>query len=182
MALSVPKGDLIRPTSVMLKRRFFDSHQNFDGNTFVDICAGSGSVGLEAFSRGASYVYFLEDSSRVLKVLSQNIRTAREHDDARSLEYIKGDAVREMKKILTEYVSWEQQKKDGTILFLDPPYKKHEIYWNILDQVKSMDGFSGEMWIESDEKKGITLQQLQDKCGELIKVFNQGDSYLARIF
>ena len=51
--LLVPKGDLIRPTSIMLKRRVFDFFQRMDDKIFIDLCAGSGAVGLEAWSRGA---------------------------------------------------------------------------------------------------------------------------------
>jgi 16S rRNA (guanine966-N2)-methyltransferase len=49
--LFLPDEKLTRPTLVLLKRKIFDAIQNFDGKIFIDACAGSGAIGLEAWSR-----------------------------------------------------------------------------------------------------------------------------------
>ena len=64
--LATPSSHNTRPTSVLLKRRLFDSHQSFEGIEFYDICAGSGSMGIEAMSRGAEKVIFVESNQMAL--------------------------------------------------------------------------------------------------------------------
>ena len=73
-SLKVPQGDQVRPTSVMLKRRVFDSVQNLEGTIFIDGCAGSGAMGIEAWSRGASEVHLLEKSPKVYRNLEENVK------------------------------------------------------------------------------------------------------------
>ena len=53
MGIAVPSSDQLRPTSIMLRKKIFDASQGLDIRWFVDLLAGSGSVGLEAVSRGA---------------------------------------------------------------------------------------------------------------------------------
>jgi len=45
-----------------------------EGAKFVDLCAGSGAVGIEALSRGASHVTFVESSRRAAEVISENLQ------------------------------------------------------------------------------------------------------------
>ena len=73
--ISVPPADTIRPMQVMLKRRVFDSYQNLEGVTFVDLCAGSGAVGLEAWSRGADEIYYSEKVYQVCFQTSGNLKS-----------------------------------------------------------------------------------------------------------
>ena len=48
--INIPKNGSFRPTSIRLKRRLFDFRQNWEGYTFIDLCAGSGAVGIESWS------------------------------------------------------------------------------------------------------------------------------------
>ena len=57
---SPPENSITRPTSVMLKRKFFDAFQDLGEAHFYDLCAGSGSVGIEAWSRGVKQVELVE--------------------------------------------------------------------------------------------------------------------------
>ena len=61
--LATPRSDSTKPTSIMIKRKLFDWRQHMDEYLFVDLCAGSGAMGLEALSRGSQQV-FLNDSMR----------------------------------------------------------------------------------------------------------------------
>jgi hypothetical protein len=61
--LDVPTGNLIRPTSVMLRRRLFDARQDMSSFHFYDLCSGSGSVGIEAWSRGAEALFLNEKNA-----------------------------------------------------------------------------------------------------------------------
>ena len=72
--LSVPKGLDVRPTQDRVREALFSMLQNdICGARFLDLFAGSGSVGLEALSRGAAEVAFVEHAPRSLACLSRNI-------------------------------------------------------------------------------------------------------------
>ena len=59
--LTVPKGMAVRPTSVRARKALFDSLGDFSGANVVDLFSGSGSLGLEAASRGAAKVVMVEN-------------------------------------------------------------------------------------------------------------------------
>jgi 16S rRNA (guanine966-N2)-methyltransferase len=67
--LVTPSESITRPTSVLLKRRLFDFYQNLNGHYFIDLCAGSGSIGIEAASRGAYPVLLVESNPKAYKVI-----------------------------------------------------------------------------------------------------------------
>ena len=73
--LKVPKSDAIRPTQDRVREAVFNIIQ-FDiaGSDFLDLFAGSGAVGLEALSRGAKSVTFVEQNRRHLAVLNENLK------------------------------------------------------------------------------------------------------------
>ncbi len=68
----------IRPTTDRVKQTIFDilsTRVDLDGTSVLDLFAGSGSLGLEALSRGASHITFIEKARTSLKALEKNIRT-----------------------------------------------------------------------------------------------------------
>lgn len=68
----------IRPTADRVKQTIFDilaTRMDLDGARVLDLFAGSGSLGLEALSRGAAHVTFIEKARTSLKALDKNIRT-----------------------------------------------------------------------------------------------------------
>ena len=72
--LKVPKSDAIRPTQDRVREAVFNIIQfEVAGSDFLDLFAGSGAVGLEAFSRGARSVTFVEANRRHLSVLKENL-------------------------------------------------------------------------------------------------------------
>jgi 16S rRNA (guanine966-N2)-methyltransferase len=76
--LSALRDLTIRPTTGRVKQTIFDilsTRVDLDGATVLDLFAGSGSLGLEAISRGASHVTFIENSRSSLGPLEKNIRT-----------------------------------------------------------------------------------------------------------
>lgn len=178
LSLNVPKGDLIRPTSVMLKRRFFDSKQSFDGAHFIDLCAGSGAMGIEAASRGADKVTLVEFSPKVFSILSENVKAAKGRDSGLVINAFKGDSVSSFREMLAGV-----KEQDDVVIFFDPPYQKHDLYWKFLETaIELKDVSSVEVWVESDSKKGITQAQLSEKGFDQLKTFSQGDSFLTKIF
>ena len=156
-SVTTPPGDCIRPMSVRLKRRIFDAHQDLSRQHFVDLCAGSGAVGLEAWSRGAESVLFYEKNLTVYRKLCENLQRFRASYDCsrRPLSAVRGDCAQwpgprgEMPTADAEY-----------LLFFAPPYPEHQLYHRVL-QTLAQGNFQGELWVESDRQKGLTLEEIE---------------------
>ena len=72
--LKVPKSDAIRPTQDRVREALFSIIQcEIAGADFLDLFAGSGAVGLEALSRGAKSVTFVEQNRRHIAILNENL-------------------------------------------------------------------------------------------------------------
>lgn len=179
----VPKGEKVRPTQVMLKRKIFDSFQSFEDSIFIDACAGSGSIGLEAWSRGAKKVFFVEPDRKVLSVLRKNVTKFKESypDHGKDHEIIvSSNSILKWIKVLRErYEEYSEEEKRSTILFLDPPYKMIDIYKEIVfKRLISESWFKGELWIESDRHKGLPISYWEEQNVESFKTTTHGDSYI----
>ncbi len=181
--VKVPNGNIIRPTAVMLKRKLFDSHQNFEGKIFVDACSGSGAIGLEAHSRGAEKVYFIENSRNVYKTLNDNINKYISKFDVQnelSISCIKVE--KWLISYRNKYNLLPEEKMSNSIIFLDPPYENTSIYQEVIEQVLVPDWFKGELWIESDQKKGLSLEYWESNWkSRITKVFRQGTKILIKL-
>jgi 16S rRNA (guanine966-N2)-methyltransferase len=70
--LEAPRGLEVRPTAVRARKSLFDSLGPLDGKVIADLFAGSGALGLEAASRGASEVVFFDDSPNSLSCIGEN--------------------------------------------------------------------------------------------------------------
>lgn len=177
LTLQVPSGDLIRPTSVMLRRKIFDSHQDMSGCTFIDLCAGSGAMGLESLSRGAESVILVEKNPKVFKYTMENsLRFANQ-----SIQTVNKKALEWLAHFKQTYQSYDSQRQAETVLFLDPPYEDHQVYLDILRLLEEETWFCGELWLESDEQKGISEKKLPLTRGKLLKTYVQGSNYVAII-
>lgn len=112
--LKTVRGPSVRPTTAKLKLSFFDIMQDQIRDTiFLDGFGGSGNVGIEALSRGASYVVFIDELAESVRLLRENL----DHIGVPRDKYriIQGDYNR---SVIT--LSKEQYRFD--IIFLDPPY------------------------------------------------------------
>lgn len=179
--LSVPKGDLVRPTSVLLKRRVFDYFQDLSEVIFVDLCAGSGAMGFEAWSRGADWVYLNETNRHVVKTLQENrenLVVKNHHKKTGEIECSVMSAENFIKHFKLKYISFENDRQENTVIFLDPPYSEKNVYLNVVDFLKQENWFKGQLWIESDLHKGIPKEEWIKLGIEGSKLFEQGDSYI----
>ena len=112
--LKVPKTDEIRPTQDRVREALFNIIQfEVPGCDFLDLFAGSGAVGLEALSRGAKSVTFVERSRLHLAVLRENLATLCPPGATASASVIAADAYR----YLSTYAG-----AGFSIAFADPPY------------------------------------------------------------
>ena len=110
--LKVPKTDAIRPTQDRVREALFNIIQcEIAGADFLDLFAGSGAVGLEALSRGATRVAFVEASRKHIAILKENIDSFRVQSTA--IEVVVADAYR----WLATYSG-----PGFSIGFADPPY------------------------------------------------------------
>jgi 16S rRNA (guanine966-N2)-methyltransferase len=64
-----------RPTPARMRKAYFDILGEIDGLGFVDLFAGSGAMGIEALSRGASFIYFVEIDKMHCKAIDKNVST-----------------------------------------------------------------------------------------------------------
>ena len=108
---NVPKQE-VRPTKEQVREAIFSSlGGSCEGLKVLDLFAGAGSLGLEAWSRGAKSVTFVEQNPAVWKNLQENIH-AFENDQLGQARCIKADAIR-----------WLSRATDSFDLILaDPPY------------------------------------------------------------
>ena len=100
----------LRPTGNRIRETLFNWLQpNIQGSICLDLFAGSGCLGLEALSRGASKCVMIEKNKRVINHLAKNIEKL-----GSSTELIHDDAL--------NYLSSEEPNKTFDIVFLDPPF------------------------------------------------------------
>jgi 16S rRNA (guanine966-N2)-methyltransferase len=112
--LIVPKGTETRPTASRLRESLFNICQGFiEGSRFLDLFAGSGAIGLEALSRGATSVTFIDSSKEAIRSLQQNVAQLKIPDKCQILQ-----------GHVFSLLDWlERHGKQFDIIFADPPYK-----------------------------------------------------------
>ena len=110
------EGDSTRPTSERIKGAIFSSIQfECEGRVVLDLFAGSGQLGIEALSRGAAHAVFVDNSTRSLRCINENLRNTKL---TRLGEVINRDSY--------DYIRLTAQTFD--IIFLDPPYRYGHIH------------------------------------------------------
>lgn len=112
--LSAPPGSQTRPTADRVREALFSSLASLtdlDGARFVDLYAGSGAVGLEALSRGATFALLVESDAKAARVIRDNIVALRAGASAR---LVTG-------KVLSVLAA-EPEGGPFDVVFADPPY------------------------------------------------------------
>lgn len=117
--LEAPEGQNVRPTSSRAREALFNilAHANWheDGTSplidarVLDAFAGSGALGLEALSRGAAHVTFLDNDARSIKLIGDNLRLLGE---VAAAKVVRADATRP-----------PPAREFCDLVFLDPPYR-----------------------------------------------------------
>jgi 16S rRNA (guanine966-N2)-methyltransferase len=134
--IELPSLDVTRSSKSILKGSLFDTLQNDVLDTiFIEGFGGSGSVGLEALSRGAKKAYFCEIDKSSFGTLKRNIQNI----DSKNSVAIFGDSF----KTLPDLLKNDSFKDEEVILYLDPPFDfrdgMEEIYQKSFDMVSSFD-------------------------------------------
>ena len=111
--LTAPKGDSTRPTADRTRETLFSMLTSrlgtFEGLSVLDLFAGSGALGLEALSRGASQCLFVEQEADAVKAIRANIEAL----DARSRAQVQQGSVMSLRPAKTAH----------DLILLDPPYE-----------------------------------------------------------
>ena len=117
----------VRPTSDRLRETLFDvltagNPAALEGSRWLDLFAGTGAVGIEALSRGASEVHFVESSSAAFAAIRQNLKSL---GIAQGFQLTQGELPRALGPI-------ERQGLTADLVFLDPPYRMQDAYGDTL--------------------------------------------------
>jgi 16S rRNA (guanine(966)-N(2))-methyltransferase RsmD len=159
--LKSPPSLQVRPTSDRLRETLFNViAPRIEDGRFLDLCAGTGAVGIEALSRGAQYVTFVDRSRRSCQLIEANVQLCRVSEEQYEIYCMTAeDFLRQSKEH-----SWD-------IIFFDPPYK--DDYQRTLDMLGN---FGGLVIVEHHHKNS-----LPDAIGALVKmrILKQGDSALS---
>jgi 16S rRNA (guanine966-N2)-methyltransferase len=127
---SLPGMD-IRPTSDRLRETLFNvlaaGAATLAGKVFVDLYSGTGAVGIEALSRGAAKVYFVESSKQACDLIHENLRAL---NITSPCEVMRSEVEPAIQKL-------DARGIHGDIFFLDPPYRLESEYTRTLDALSS---------------------------------------------
>lgn len=105
----------VRPTSDRLRETLFNViAPQIEGARFLDLCAGSGAVGIEAVSRGAAHVTFVDRSRKMCALVEANLDLCRVPEEQTEV------ALAEAAGFLSRIVA--RKHKPWDIIFFDPPY------------------------------------------------------------
>ena len=107
-SLSVIKGNIVRPTSLIKKQAIFnilmsyflkkDNKKKFTDKIILDAYAGTGALGLEALSRGSKFCYFIDKDKKVIKKIKNTCIIIIENDKSNPLPEIKNMKIINEKK------------------------------------------------------------------------------------
>jgi 16S rRNA (guanine966-N2)-methyltransferase len=168
--LAAPRGLATRPTSDRLRETLFNVlSPRIEGAVFADLYAGSGAVGIEALSRGASLVYFVDRAPPAIAALRTNLAAL----DIKSGFQIVSSSVSVALRRLTERCS---------LIFLDPPYAADDEYAGTLSGIgQSANSLLTDDGIVIAEHSRKMLQPLAESYGPLkrYRVLEQGDAGLS---
>lgn len=171
--LSFPASVKERPTSDFLRETFFNLLGSFTDERFLDLFAGSGSVGLEAASRGAGYVYLIEKNKKLADFIKKNIQTLSLEHKCKVINTDIEAGLRDLARI---------KYKPG-IIFADPPYNKNLVSLTLrclsLYQVAAKDGVIVIQHSAKENYKEYLPEKIhqvkQKKYGENVLTFFKGE-------
>ncbi|HUS13224.1 MAG TPA: 16S rRNA (guanine(966)-N(2))-methyltransferase RsmD [Pyrinomonadaceae bacterium] len=172
--LKSPPSLEVRPTSDRLRETLFNViAPHIEDSRFLDLCAGSGAVGIEALSRGAAHVTFVDRSRKMCELIKANIDFCRiERSES---EVVQAEALDYLRRFIAKQ---PDSGKPWDIVFFDPPYAVDSL--PILEtfgaRSASLLSEEGMLIVEHHHKK-----ELAEELGDLsrYRVLKQGDSALS---
>jgi 16S rRNA (guanine(966)-N(2))-methyltransferase RsmD len=167
------EGMKTRPTSDRLRETLFNVLTAGDpsvlaGGVWLDLFAGTGAVGIEALSRGAAHVTFIDSEKKAVSVIRENLRSLGVRTGFAVLE---SDAMRALRQL-------EQKGFTANYVFLDPPYAEHALYAKAFELLSASPIIGAESLVIAEHDKRFDLG---GEFGELrrTRIHEQGDSKLS---
>ncbi|MGH9542153.1 MAG: 16S rRNA (guanine(966)-N(2))-methyltransferase RsmD [Terriglobales bacterium] len=173
-ALQAPPGLRVRPTSDALRETLFNvCGPRVAGSVWVDCCAGSGAVGIEALSRGAAAAFFIEPARAARTALQANLRRLG-LDEAPIL----ARPAPAVLAALAEDARWSARGCD--FFFLDPPYGDASLYAAVLGRLGGADCglLAAEAWVIVEHARRADCGARHGRL-ERFRLLEQGDSSLS---
>jgi 16S rRNA (guanine(966)-N(2))-methyltransferase RsmD len=172
--LKSPPSLEVRPTSDRLRETLFNVlAPRIEGVRFLDLCAGSGAVGIEALSRGARHVTFADRSRKMCELIKSNLDLCR--IERHESEVVQAEAENYLRRFISKQ---PDSGKPWDIIFFDPPYA--DDYLPVLKTFgthsRTLLAENGQLIVEHDNKN-----QLPEELGSIIRsrILKQGDSALS---
>ena len=167
--LRSPPSMQVRPTSDRLRETLFNIlAPRIEGTRFLDLCAGSGAVGIEALSRGAAHVTFVDRSRKMCGLIEANLDLCGVPED--ETEVVMSEAAEFLRRAATR----GEQKWD--IAFFDPPYATDYLPGLSAFGTGTLLNEDGLLVVEHHHKN-----ELKDAVGDIRRwrILKQGDSALS---
>ena len=155
LKLQPPVDFTIRPTSDRLKESLFSILESnkynikIENSNVIDICSGTGALGIEALSRGAKLIYFIDKDPKAINVLRKNISKLKiDYKDETYIKIIRDDANKALQNI----------KNNFDIVLIDPPYNSNVIE-KCLVKLKQYNliNFNSYIFTESSKNENINF-------------------------
>jgi 16S rRNA (guanine966-N2)-methyltransferase len=157
--LAAPQGVRTRPTADRVREALFSiiqSRCDLHGIHVLDVCAGTGGLGIEALSRGAASCCFIENDRSALDCLRQNLSAAHCREQAHLLGTDVSTALQQL----------GTRKRRFGIIFFDPPYAS-QLYTSIPELVCSLSLLAaGGLFIAECASRSV----LPERAGNLVKI------------
>ena len=166
------KGMVLRPTSDKLRETLFNVLGNLVVDArFMDLFAGTGAVGIEALSRGASEVIFVEKHPPTAALIKKNLESLDIRNGAR---VVASDGLKALERLATEA---PVANAGIDILFLDPPYVEKEQYKIALAFLGDTNLLAENAVVIAEHQRSLDLAETFGKL-ERVRVLRQGDAAL----
>jgi 16S rRNA (guanine966-N2)-methyltransferase len=158
-----------RPTSDKLRETLFNIlGESVRGCTFLDGCAGVGAIGIEAISRGAQNVIFVDQSRKAGRMIRENLQSLQIDDGFKILEL-------DLPKAL-DVCARDAQLFD--VAFIDPPYDRSDIYEDTLRKFDARPLLTPNGVLIFEHSKRSELPEMSGSLRK-VRTLVQGDSSLA---
>ena len=167
--LRVPKTPNLRPTQDKVKESLFNillnDYQSLSRLKVLDLCCGSGALGLEAWSRGVESVTFIDINTQYIHRNLSHLKLSQE----KGLSIKRQDCRRFFNQVKDTY-DW---------VFFDPPWKEKRLYEQCFKALETKKFLKAESTLVCEHKKGFELPLLPDSYR--IKCYHYGDTMLSLI-
>jgi len=166
------KGLALRPTSDRLRETLFNIlAPNIAGSRFVDLFAGTGAIGIEALSRGAAEVVFIENHAPAATLIRRNLESLG----------IKSDVTVLVTEALRGLAMLAARRNSGAPgfdnIFLDPPYAAAEDYSRVLEFLGFADLLAPGGIVVAEHRRNFDLPA-EPGALKRFRVLKQGDAAL----